>query len=72
MDSETHMLNIPDGLKALASIPYFACTILIAINVGALIFLDVQREVGKEVSISEDQHTVLSKHTIVNLLMEAC
>lgn len=61
MDSETHVLNVPDGLKALAPIPCFACTILAAIRAGALILLDIQVEVGKEVSVSEDQHTVPSK-----------
>lgn len=44
MNSETHMLNIPDALKALAPIPCFACTILTAISAGALITLDMQVE----------------------------
>lgn len=77
--TQRHMLDARDGFKALALIPYFACTILIAIKEGGLDFseshfLDIQLEMGTEVFISEDQYTVLSKSTSSNLkkLKVAC
>jgi len=37
MDSDTHVLDAPDGFKVFAPIPYFACTIVTAIKAGTLI-----------------------------------